>query len=256
MEKKMRCPNCGAEIDDNVTKCSYCGFINIEGAEQEYMGNLDELKDNLSKVQEEPGKALKKGLRKATRVVLITIETLFVLLAVYAVMVIIALQDHPKEFMTAEEKAFASAYKVVAGEQLSDAFDDKDIALMARIYDKAYSEDRVSLWGVDHYEAGYAASCYMKLNQVLPKLDQGRLKKRDAEAITYYCFYFYYRVYGSDGAEIFDPIRDNEIMPIISDRLGFTIEDMESFRDRVTTPTGVVRSKVYSIVKKNYKNYK
>lgn len=251
------CPNCGANINEDVTKCPYCGYINIEGAEQKYMDNLGEIRENLAQVEKESAKALKKGLSKATKVIIATVAVLLALVAIYAVILIVELQNHPKElFLSAEEKAFASAYKVVAGEELDEAYDNKDIALMAEIFDRAYSEDRVSLWGVNHYEAGYAASCYMKLEQALPKLEGGKLKKRDAEAITYYCFYFYYRGYGDDGEEIFDRIRDREIIPIITDRLGFTIEDMESFRDRVTVPGGVVRSKVYSIVKKNYKNYK
>lgn len=252
----ITCPNCGAEIDNSVTKCPYCGYINIEGAEQKYLDDLDEIKDSLARVEEEPAKALKKGLSKGAKVVIITISILIALAAIYVAILLVELQNHPKEFLTAEEKAYASAYKVVAGEQLAEAFDNRDIAQMAQIFDRAYSEDRVSIWGVDHYEAGYAASCYMKLKEELPKLDQGKLSKKDAEAITYYCFYFYYRGYGTDGTVIFDTIRDKEILPIITDRLGYTIEDMESFRDKVTVPEGVVRSKIYSTVKKNYKNYK
>ncbi len=95
----------------------------------------------------------------------------------------------------------------------------------------------------------------MKLQKCLPNLDKEELSKREAEEITYYCFYFYYRAYGEDGAGIFDEIRDDEILPVINDRLGYSIADMESFRERVTDPPYVDRSKVYRIVKKNYKNY-
>ena len=45
-------------------------------------------------------------------------------------------------------------------------------------------------------------------------------------------------------------------MPIINNRLGYTIEDMENFRDTVTVSTGVYRSAVYKATKKYYKNYK
>ena len=132
---------------------------------------------------------------------------------------------------------------------------ERDIAKLAEIYDTAYSKERVSLWGDPHYETGYASSCYMKLLDCLPNLDKDRMTKHEAEEITYYCFYFYYRAYGSDAAPIFDSIRDEEIMPIITERLGFTIEDMENFRDKVTDPPYVNRSRVWKITKKYYKQY-
>lgn len=250
------CPNCAAQINKDVTKCPYCGYINLEGAQRKYMDDLDKIKDDLASVEKEPAKALKKGLSKGGKVILLTVSILLILAIIYVVILLIELQNHPKElFLSAEEKAYASAYKEVAGEQLLDAYEDKDIQLMAQIFDKAYSEDRVNLWGVEHYEAGYAASCYMKLKKCLPNLDKEKLSKKEAEEITYYCFYFYYRSYGDDGKEIFDEILDNEIMPIINNRLGFTIQDMEAFRDQVTVSGRVFRRNVYSIVKKNYKKY-
>lgn len=256
MNDQKICPNCGGDVDSDAVKCPYCGYINIEGAEKKYFGDLNEIKDDLAAVEKEPVKALKRGLSKGTRVILITVGILLVLAVLIVARLTFELKDKPKVFLSAEDEAYASAYRIVAGEQLAAAYEDKDIERMAQIYDKAYSEDRVSLWGDPHYETGYASSCYMKLKQCLPNLDKEKLTKHEAEEITYYCFYFYYRAYGFDGADIFDSLRDEEILPIITDRLGFTIEDMEEFRDRVTVPEGVVRSRVYSIVKKNYKNYR
>ena len=96
----------------------------------------------------------------------------------------------------------------------------------------------------------------MKLQQCLPNLDKDEMSVKEAEEITYYCFYFYYRAYGDDGAEIFDPIREDLVLPVITERLGFTVEDMENFRDRVLNPPNVNRSKVYKVTKKYYKDYK
>ncbi len=251
----IKCPNCGAEIESNVTKCPYCGYINVPGAEKKYMDDLEDIKENLALVEEEPVKALKTGFSKGTKVIVWTVGILLTLVIVYAVLLFFETRDKPKIILTAEDEAYASAYRVIAGEQLSEAYEDKDIERMAQIFDKAYSEDRVNLWGDPHYETAYAASRYMKLQKCLPNLDKEELSKREAEEITYYCFYFYYRAYGEDGAGIFDEIRDDEILPVINDRLGYSIADMESFRERVTDPPYVDRSKVYRIVKKNYKNY-
>ncbi len=255
MDLKVICPNCGAEIEKDSTRCPYCGYINIEGAEKKFRSDLDEIGRNIEETKKEPVKAFAKGFTGGTKTVFITVGVLLIIAILIAVELFRETRDEPKLFLSAGEQAYASAYVEQAGEQLTEAFEDGDIARMADIFDTAYSRDRVSLWGVDHYEAGYASSCYIKLMKCLPNLDKDEIPVKEAEEITYYCFYFYYRAYGSDAAPIFDSIRDEEIMPIITERLGFTIEDMENFRDKVTDPPYVNRSRVWKIPKKYYKQY-
>ncbi len=250
------CPNCGAQIEKNISTCPYCGFINREGAEKKFRSDLGRIRENIEETRKEPTKALVKGFTGGTKIILITLGVLILLVILALLELLRETKDKPKLFPNAEEQAYASAYAEVAGEQLSAAYDAKDIAQMAGIFDKAYSGERVSLWGVSHYEAGYASSCYMKLKQALPNLDKDKMTDHEAEEITYYCFYFYYRAYGDDGAELFDPIRDNEIVPIITERLGYTAEDMNSFKDKVTDSGSVNRSAVNRATKKYYKNYK
>ena len=38
MDKMFKCSNCGAEYDKKEPECPFCGYINEEGAEKEYMG--------------------------------------------------------------------------------------------------------------------------------------------------------------------------------------------------------------------------
>lgn len=250
------CPNCGAEIDKDVPKCPYCGYINMAGARKKYQADLNEIRDNIDEVKKEPNKALVKGFSGGVRVILATVVTLLTFAVIFGIMLAIDLKDKPKEFLSPQEEAYASAYRKTAEEELDAAYENKDIAAMAKIYDKAYSEDRVNLYGVDHYDSAYASSLYMKLKESLSLLDEGKTDNRDTEAITYYSFYFYYRAYGDDGAEIFDPIREKEIIPLITDRLGYTIEDMEGFKDKVVDGPYVNRSAIRKVTKKNYKNYK
>jgi len=250
------CPNCGAQIEKDISRCSYCGYINKEGAEKKFKADLDDIREDIEETKKEPAKALVRGFSGGTKIILITVGVLILLAVLFFAELLRETRNKPKLFLSAEEQAYASAYVEVAGKQLAEAYEDRDIALMAQIYDKAYSQDRVSLWGVPHYETGYASSCYMKFKQCLADLDEGRLEKKEAEEITYYCFYFYYRAYGDDGAEIFDPIREDEIIPVITDRLGYTEEDMEGFRDKVFEAPYVDRSDVYKVSKKYYKNYK
>lgn len=256
MDSTIICPNCGAQIDKDVSRCPYCGFINAEGAKKKFQNDLSKISRNIEETKKEPKKALVKGFSGGTKIILITLGVLLALVILSAVELYRETRDKPKLFLTAEDQVYASAYIEKAGPELERAFEDEDIAKMAQIFDKAYSEDRVSLWGVPHYEAGYASSCYMKLQQRMEDLDTGSISKKEAEELTYYCFYFYYRAYGDDGSLIFDPIRENEIIPIITDRLGYTEKDLESFKDKVWSPPYVDRSKVYKVTKKYFKNYK
>ena len=250
------CPNCGAEIENDVTKCPYCGFINMEGAQKQFNAQIAEIEEDIENEKKKPAKAFRKGLAGGFKVILITVGILAVLAAIGAVILIYELRDEPRMNLSPDEEAYAAAYRVEAGAQLEEAYEDRDIAKLAEIFDKAHSEDRISLWGDPHYETGYAASCYEKFLEVLAALDKGGLSDKEAEAITYYCFYFYYEAYGEDGAAIFDSIREEEILPVLYDRLGYTEDDMEEFRELVLADgVNVNRTEVHSVTKKLYKNY-
>ena len=251
----ITCPNCGAEIEEDVTRCPNCGYINMAGAEKKHKHDIDEIKDNIKEMDKEPAKALTKGVAKGIKLVLTTVLALIIVAAAMAAIISYELKDKPKIYTSPEEEAKAAAYKAIAAEQLAEAYDNQDIEQLAQIYDKAYSQDRVNIWGVPYYETGYAASCYMRLKQCLPNLDKKKISSNEAEEITYYCFYFYYRAYGDEGAVIFDSIRDEEIMPIITERLGYTVEDMENFRGKVLNSPNVVRSNVFWTTRKYFKNY-
>ena len=252
----MICPNCGAEIEKDVDRCPYCGYMSKESTERKYRSIIKSIKDKTEKKKKDPEKALVKGFFSGVRIIVITLTIIALLVVLFFAELAREEKNRPKVNLSPSEQADASAYKEIAGEELDKAYKEKDIEKMAKIYDKAYYKDRVSLYGVPHYEAAIASSNYMKLKLCLEDLDRGKIDTKEAEEITYYCFYFYYEAYDDEDAEIFDPIRSDEIIPIITDRLMFTIEDMEGFRDKVMDPPHLYRTKVYKVTKKYYKNYK
>ena len=48
-----RCPNCGAPLKRMMPKCPYCGHICEEGAEKQFMQELEETRQQLDKVDDE-----------------------------------------------------------------------------------------------------------------------------------------------------------------------------------------------------------
>ena len=50
----IKCQNCGADIEELVPRCPYCGAMNEPGAEHKYMQDLYKLKDDLEDLGEMP----------------------------------------------------------------------------------------------------------------------------------------------------------------------------------------------------------
>ncbi len=68
---KTICEKCGAEFDDMLPECPYCGFISYPGAEEKYLGDLEELHDDLKDVVQIPKEEYKKELSKTTKKILL-----------------------------------------------------------------------------------------------------------------------------------------------------------------------------------------
>lgn len=50
----IKCQNCGADIEELVPRCPYCGAMNEPGAEHKYMQDLYKLKDDLEDLGDMP----------------------------------------------------------------------------------------------------------------------------------------------------------------------------------------------------------
>ncbi len=79
----MICKNCGADFDDNLPKCPYCGAFSYAGAEKEYMERLDDLKEDLEELQETVPELYTEELKKQAQHVK---RTLLIVCAVVAVL--------------------------------------------------------------------------------------------------------------------------------------------------------------------------
>ncbi|MCM1026216.1 MAG: hypothetical protein NC432_07255 [Roseburia sp.] len=67
MEKKIVCESCGGRFDRDLAKCPYCGSINIEGAEKEYMKKLEDVRGELEDLDELPKEKLREAAKKQGR---------------------------------------------------------------------------------------------------------------------------------------------------------------------------------------------
>ena len=60
MKKLIHCKSCGAEFEENLAKCPYCGTLNYKGAEQEYLNKLKNIQEDMEDLQEVPEDEVKK----------------------------------------------------------------------------------------------------------------------------------------------------------------------------------------------------
>lgn len=77
MGKIVICDSCGAEFDDGLAKCPYCGSTNLKGAEREYMEKLEDVREDMGELDAVPLEELKgafqmqgKRLKKAVFTIL------------------------------------------------------------------------------------------------------------------------------------------------------------------------------------------
>ena len=61
------CSNCGGKFQEELPQCPYCGQIYVPGAEMEYMEELQDIKDNLSEVEEASTQVYQNEIKKNAR---------------------------------------------------------------------------------------------------------------------------------------------------------------------------------------------
>ncbi len=63
----MICPNCGGDFADWAPKCPYCGAMNYQGAERQYMEQLEEIREDMEELPEESEVHYQRHVRGAVK---------------------------------------------------------------------------------------------------------------------------------------------------------------------------------------------
>ena len=88
--EQVLCPNCGATFDPALDRCPHCLYINPKGAEEKFMGDLEQTRTELDQVDDEARHAfadeMKKGGASVLKKVLVVAVVLVALFALVYVM--------------------------------------------------------------------------------------------------------------------------------------------------------------------------
>ncbi|MBR5406600.1 MAG: hypothetical protein IK111_03045 [Lachnospiraceae bacterium] len=80
MEQKIRCRTCAAEYDASLVRCPFCGTAYALAEEKEYMGKLEEVREELHQQTVKGDKRIKKGMSATVRVILAAVVVAVLLL--------------------------------------------------------------------------------------------------------------------------------------------------------------------------------
>lgn len=67
MTKKIICRSCGAEVEECLPKCPFCDTFILQGAEQEYMDKLHQVREDMEDLKQIPEETVKQELKSQGR---------------------------------------------------------------------------------------------------------------------------------------------------------------------------------------------
>ena len=237
--KKIICSSCGAEFEDTLPKCPYCGSLNYKGAEAEYLGKLESMRQDMQQLEQVPEKELKKKLKKKQKFVIKLLILLAALAAILAVIVFRVQYIEPRDARADylwEKENFPI---------LDRLYQEKDLEALMDFYEQAVEENRT----IDRWEHSgifrWLMSCrdareYLALEQ------SGETLNEYQQALL---LDDYWMMRGLDYSEVILTEKDREyIRPYVeatlnslADRYTFTAEEEKKFEDSLRNNYGYPR---------------
>lgn len=262
--KMKKCPNCGADIDIHIDKCPYCGYINEQGAEEQYLGNLEKIKDTLDVLDDEIESSYWKEVLKAA---LLALKTVLISGVIVIIAVVFVLNFGDKNGYWGfsgryEQEKEQLVWELGIYPQLDELFEQgKYDEIEAIIYSEENSGKSFYNWHHDQFMRAYHY-CQGVTVELQELLDNGGMNKWDGGLYTYDALYIYYRQYtlgfdaltGDDLAYMEE--RRDEVVDIIHNRMGFTDEYLESIRDDLMNYSVLSFDKSDDLGRKYYPQYK
>lgn len=257
------CSNCGATFDEKEAKCPFCGYISYPGAEEKFMKDLDEIKDNLSDLSSIPKQEYKKEMSKQKKIVIQTIIIVSVIASIIGIICFIchlisdSYNDNydVKEEMIWERENFPKLDVLYEAENY-----DAILEFQSKLYQ---TENNHSLYNWKHYSFIQAYEKYKDSMDIIYYIDMGmELSKYDREDIVYYSMWYHYKQYedtkDSCSEEEYNKIiqyRD-EMEQIFYNHLKFTDKEADDLYIKCED-NGYLNSKpCYQYANKIYKRFK
>lgn len=170
MGKLITCPNCGAEFDEELTNCPYCGSTNIKGAEKEYFKRLEGVRQDMEDLHDDAGEAMRYEAKRQGKKLWI----LFLVLGIFVLLIIglIMWVDRPSTIDYKE----SYAWKAEHFPELDALYEAEDYnALLAKYYELiAQKGNSMYEWEHCNFISDYA-SVYFVMDSLRMEKESGSL---------------------------------------------------------------------------------
>jgi len=80
MQEKIICRSCGAEYDASLVRCPFCGTAYAPAEEDEYMGKLEAVREDLHLETKRGDVRIKKGMSSTVRAIIIAVIVILLLI--------------------------------------------------------------------------------------------------------------------------------------------------------------------------------
>ena len=225
------------DAEEVKLKCPYCGSLNYKGAEAEYLGKLEGMRQDMQQLEQVPERELKVKIRKKRRFVVRVLTILAVLAAAFAAIMFLRGRYIEQRDAKADYQWQKENFPI-----LDRLYQEKDLEALMDFYEQAIEENRT----IDRWEHSgifrWLMSCrdareYLALEQ------SGETLNEYQQALL---LDDYWMMRGMDYSEIILTEKDKEyIRPYVEETLNsmegrytFTAEEEKQFTDTLRNNYG------------------
>ena len=250
--KKIVCGSCGSEFEDTLSKCPYCGSMNYKGAEAEYLGKLEGMRQDMQQLEKVPEQELKSKIKKKQKFVL---RILVGLVLVVAVVVAIRLKESniPQRDAKADYQWQKENFPI-----MDQMYREKDFDDLAEFYEEAILEDKPAA----NWEHSAIFTALMISKEITTYLEQEKNGETlyEYQQVELVCDYWILKGLDYGGSMMTDAEKET-IRPYVEaarnsleGRFTFTEEEKKKFTDSLLNNYGYPKYEDCEEYVKSHKN--
>lgn len=178
----MICPNCGGDFADWAPQCPYCGNMNYQGAEKQYMDQLETLRQDMGELPEASKEHYRKEVGGAVKKLLLPLTILVLAAAAIAALGVIWERHQEKKYEERYLRAYA--WEKENFPRLDQWYEAEEYDKIADFSDQLWEEDSEfqmddwehSVFIIDYYKP-YRACLLLR-----QELEEGKVPSWDMVA--------------------------------------------------------------------------
>ena len=142
---EFNCESCGAELNDSMARCPYCGTLIPEGAQREYMQKLENVRRGLDELQDLPQESVKAELRhqgrRMRKIILAALLLILILMGLFFLQSRSYERDNTADYVWGRENF----------PHMSQIYESGEYETLYELVMQAMDEDR-PIWNWEYYD--------------------------------------------------------------------------------------------------------